>query len=596
MTATSITSIRFTNFKCLRNYTVSLSAVNILVGPNNAGKSTILSALRLLEVALRRAKSKNAERIRLSDGTFAYGHHIPNNHLSVSLENVATDYNSEDSRIDFRLSNRNKLVLHFPSDGGCYLYWEVPGPPVTTAGRFRSAFPITVQVVPVLGPLEHNEPYVGEDTVKESLNTHRASRHFRNYWHYFPEGWDAFAEMVATTWPGMSVKKPELDVPNRQLSMFVAENRIDREVYWAGFGFQVWCQLLTHISRASDSALLAIDEPEIYLHPDVQRQLLTILRRLSCDVLLATHSVEIIGEADPSELLLAQKGKQSAQRLRDVEGMQLAVAAIGSAQNVTLAHLARTKKIVFVEGENDFKAIRRFAKALGFDQLSTGNDLTPFESGGFSSWEKVKSFAWGAKRTIDANLKIFAIYDRDYYCDEEILGIENDLKKELTDAQVLARKEMENYLLDVNVLQRVLEKQLDTKSKRTGTVASSSKTIAQYLIEITEEKRLDTQAQYVAKKLDFHKSSGKDNSTLSKHAFQEFEKKWSDIQTRMYIVPGKIVLRALREAVQTDLGVNLTDIQIIDEYRGDEIPSDMKALIDRLEAFRKDEAFVSTHA
>lgn len=588
MTTTTITSIRFTNFKCLRNYSVSLSAVNILVGPNNAGKSTVLSALRLLEVALRRAKSKNAERIRLPDGTLGYGHHIPTSHLSISLENVATDYNSEDSRIDFRLSNRNKLVLHFPNDGGCNLYWEVSGPPVTTAGRFRSAFPITVQVVPVLGPLEHNEPHVSEDTVKESLNTHRASRHFRNYWHYFPEGWDGFAEMVATTWPGMSIKRPEFDVPNRQLSMFVAEDRIDREVYWAGFGFQVWCQLLTHISRASDSALLAIDEPEIYLHPDVQRQLLTILRRLSCDVVLATHSVEIIGEADPSELLLVQKGKQSAQRLRDVEGMQLALAAIGSAQNVTLAHLARTKKIVFVEGNNDFKTIRRFAKALGFDELSTGNDLTPFESGGFSSWEKVKSFAWGAKRTIDANLKIFAIYDRDYYCDEEILEIQNDLKKELTDAQILARKEMENYLLDIDVLHRVLEKQLDAKSKRTGIVASSSKTIEQYLIEITDEKRLDAQAQYVAKKLDFHKNSGKDNSTLSKPAFQDFEKKWSNIRTRMGIVPGKIVLRELRDAVQTDLGINLTDIQIIDEYRAAEIPGDMQSLIARLDAFRKE--------
>lgn len=593
MTSISITSIRFTNFKCLRNYTVSLSSVNILVGPNNAGKSTVLSALRLLEVALRRAKSKNAERIHLPDGTFGYGHHIPTNHLSVSLENVATNYNNNDSQIEFRLSNRNRLVLHFPSDGGCNLFWEVSGPPVTTAGRFRSAFPITVQVVPVLGPLEHNEPYINEETVKESLNTHRASRHFRNYWHYFPEGWEAFSEMVAQTWPGMSIKKPEIDVPNRQLSMYVAEERIDREVYWAGFGFQVWCQLLTHISRASDSTLLAIDEPEIYLHPDVQRQLLTILRQLSCDVLLATHSVEIIGEADPSELLLVQKGKQSAQRLRDVEGMQLAITAIGSAQNVTLAHLARTKKIVFVEGDNDFKTLRRFAKVLGFDQLSTGNDLTPFESGGFSSWEKVKSFAWGAKRTIDANLKIFAIYDRDYYCDEEILAIENDLKRELTDAQILVRKEMENYLLNIDVLQRVLDKQLDAKSTRTGIVTKASKSIEQYLTEIAAESRLDAQAQYVAKKLDFHKGSGKDNSTLSKSAFQEFENRWSDMRTRMCIVPGKIVLRSLRDAVRTDLGVNLTDIQIIDEHQRHEIPSDLTALISRLEAFRRDQSVVA---
>lgn len=586
MTTAKITSIRFSNFKSLKNYSVALHDINILVGPNNSGKSTIISALRILEVALRRARSKNPERVHLQNDILGYGHNISIGQLSVSLENVATDYNSQDSRIEFRLSNRNRLFLYFPSSGGCILHWDVDGSPVNTVSKFRSAFPIAVQVVPVLGPLEHNETYVNEDTVKESLNTHRASRHFRNYWHYFPEGWDSFAAMIASTWPGMAVKKPEPDYGSRQLTMFVSEDRIDREIYWAGFGFQIWCQLLTHISRASNSTLLAIDEPEIYLHPDVQRQLLAILRELPADVLLATHSVEIIGEADPVEILLVQKGKQAAQRLRDVEGMQLALTSIGSAQNVTLAHLARTKKIVFVEGDSDFKTLRRFAKVLGFNELSTGNDLTAFESGGFSSWEKVKSFAWGAKRTIDSNIKIFAIYDRDYYCEEQLSEILADLRKELSDAEILGRKEMENYLLDIDVLQRVLEKQVDQKNKRLGTTTSPSKTIAEYIITISEEHRIDAQSQYVAKKLAFHKRSEKDGSTLSKQSIQEFESKWGDIRTRMSVVPGKVMLRALRDAVQTDIGVNLTDIQIIDEYRENEIPHDLKSLIERLEAFR----------
>lgn len=588
MSATKITSIRFTNFKALRNYSVTLHDTNILVGPNNSGKSTVISALRLLEVALKRANSKNPERVSLPNDISGYGHHISTGHLSVSLENVATDYNSDESRIEFRLSNGNRLILFFPRNGACTLCWENSGPPITTASRFRSAFPVTVQVVPILGPLEHNEAFVNEATVKESLSTHRASRHFRNYWHYFPEGWEGFASLIASTWPGMAVKKPELSIRDRQFSMFVSEDRIDREIYWAGFGFQIWCQLLTHISRASNATILAIDEPEIYLHPDVQRQLLVILRQLPADILLATHSVEIIGEADPGEILLMQKGKQAAQRLRDVEGMQFALTTIGSAQNVSLTHLARTKKIVFVEGDNDFKTLRRFARRLGFDKLATGNDLTAFESGGFSSWEKVKAFAWGMRRTIDANIQILAVYDRDYYCNEELAEIESELRKELSDAQILARKEMENYLLDVSVLQRVMDKQLEQRNKRQEIPIISSKTIEQYLIEITESQRIDAQAQYVGRKLDYHKRSrsGKDGSTLSKQAIQEFETKWVDIHLRMSIVPGKTVLGALRNVVQSDLGINLTDIQIIDEYHETEVPTDLKELISRLEDFR----------
>lgn len=556
------------------------------MGPNNAGKSTVISSLRLLEVALRRARSKNAERVTLPDGRLGHGHHISLSHLSVSLENVATDYNADPSQIEFRLSNRKKLILHFPSDGGCTFYWESDGATITTAGRFSIAFPVSVQVVPVLGPLEHREAYVNQDTVRDALSTHRASRHFRNYWHYFPENWNAFAEMVATTWPGMRIKKPEIDVQNRQLRMFFSEERLDREMYWAGFGFQIWCQLLTHISRAATSTILAIDEPEIYLHPDIQRQLLAILRKLDADVILATHSVEIIGEADTAELVLVQKGKVVAQRLRDVEGMQLALDSIGSAQNVTLAHLARTKKIVFVEGYDDFKTLRRFSKLLGFDDLSTGNDLTAFESGGFGSWEKIKAFAWGARRTIDTNIRIYAIYDRDYFCDGEVEHTEQSLRKELTGASILARKEMENYLLHIPVLQRVMDKQLEQKNRRQGTNIQAPKSMAEYISAITDQYRIETQAQYIGRTLAFNKSSGLDASTLSKQVMQQFEGTWSNLDRRLTIVPGKSVLKALRDSVQADVGINLTLIQIVDEFRPKEVPPDMIALVNSLEAFR----------
>jgi len=332
------------------------------------------------------------------------------------------------------------LILFFPNEGGCLLFWETVTSGVTTPSKFRNAFPIPIQVVPVLGPLEHEEAYINEETLKDSLNTHRACRHFRNYWYHFNEGWEKFSSMIADTWSGMVITKPELDSANRKLSMFVSEDRIDREIYWAGFGFQVWCQLLTHLSRANDVSLVVIDEPEIYLHPDVQRQLLGILRKIGADVLLATHSVEIIGEADPSEILLVNKYKKSAHRLKDVKGIQLAIESLGSAQNVTLTHLARTKKIVFVEGMNDYKTIRRFAKKLGIKGLSSGNDLTAFESGGFSSWKKIRNFAWGVKHTIEANIRLFAVYDRDYFCEDEINKILKELNKELTSAHIQKEK------------------------------------------------------------------------------------------------------------------------------------------------------------
>lgn len=55
---------------------------------------------------------------------------------------------------------------------------------VTSAANFKREFPISLVVVPVLGPVEHNELRRERSTVVDGLSTHRASRHFRSYWHY----------------------------------------------------------------------------------------------------------------------------------------------------------------------------------------------------------------------------------------------------------------------------------------------------------------------------------------------------------------------------------------------------------------------------
>ncbi|HDX8444630.1 ATP-dependent nuclease [Aeromonas hydrophila] len=587
MNEISITSIRFKNFKALSNFSIHLTDMNVMVGPNNSGKSTIISALRILDVALRKANNKKAELVPLPTGRSGYGHRVPEEQISVSLENVATNYNDDSSQIEFRLSNKNKLFLYFPTEGGCILYWETTGVNPNTVSRFRSAFPLKIQVVPVLGPLEHEEIIVTEDTVKRALNTHRASRHFRNYWRYFPEGWDEFADMVSSTWPGMRLSKPERPSNlDGKLTMFVTEDGLDREVYWAGFGFQIWCQLLTHISRSNDSSILVIDEPEIYLHPDVQRQLLTILRDVGSSILIASHSVEIMGEADPNEILMIDKSKHSAIRLKDVEGIQIALESLGSTQNVTLTHLARTKKILFVEGLNDYKLIRRFALKVGMGDISASNEVTPFESGGFSSWERVKAFAWGLSQTMEGVIAIAAIYDRDFFCPEFIQNMQSELDKDLVMSHVHSRKEIENYLLNIPVLERVLDKQISSRESKTGIKINRTITISDLLSEITEVEKSDIQSQYIAKRQEYLSKNGKDPATITRETIKWFDEQWKSIDTRLNIVHGKKTIRLLREKVQQEYSVNLTDFQIIDAFSAKEVPADMIELIHKIHSYQ----------
>jgi len=119
--------------------------MNILVGSNNSGKSTILSAFRALEVGPVGHAQKCREGMR-----HLWGYKISEEVLPITIENVHTDYAETDTTITFR--NGNRLQLYFPHDGGCIP--ERKGKPIHKPKAFKEAFPITIGLVPVLGPVE----------------------------------------------------------------------------------------------------------------------------------------------------------------------------------------------------------------------------------------------------------------------------------------------------------------------------------------------------------------------------------------------------------------------------------------------------------
>src|SRR5437879_5175876 len=88
-----ITRVEFENFKALERYSLSLEQVNTIVGPNNAGKSTVLSAFRALDTALRSTRSRAPLRVYF-DGVSTIGYRVPESSFPIALENVHTNYRS----------------------------------------------------------------------------------------------------------------------------------------------------------------------------------------------------------------------------------------------------------------------------------------------------------------------------------------------------------------------------------------------------------------------------------------------------------------------------------------------------------------------
>ena len=230
----------------------------------------------------------------------------------------------------------------------------------------------------------------------------------------------------------MTIAPPELNkaYPPR-ITMFCTEGRVDRELCWAGFGFQVWLQILTHLTSSAGCNVLIVDEPEIYLHPDLQRRLFQILKATGQQIILATHSAEMVNEAEHDDVIIINKVKRSATRVADIDGLQEALFSIGSAQNIHLARLSRGRKILFLEGD-DHRLLRRFAARLKFQNLAESTDVTFIPIGGFGQRQKIADAAWTFEKVLKSEIAIAAILDRDYRCSEEIETIIIDARATVT--------------------------------------------------------------------------------------------------------------------------------------------------------------------
>jgi hypothetical protein len=413
-----ITSVRFSRYKAFRDYSVSLERFNILVGPNNAGKSTILSAFRILAEALRRAKSKSPTFVEGPEGS-TRGWLVNLGNVPVATENIFHEYNEDQAAsVTFRISTGDRLVLFFPRRGVCNLISESPGRTITSPSLFRRHFNLEIGFVPTLGPVEHDEPLYQQETAREALLSHTASRNFRNIWYHYPEFFPQFRQLINDTWPGMDIKLPEIDrsYDKPLLRMYCPEDRIDREIYWAGFGFQVWCQMLTFIVSNRTASLFLIDEPDIYLHSDLQRQLVGMLRSLGPDILLATHSTEIMMEAEHSDILLVSKEYQAAKRLKSQGQLQSVFSNLGSSIKPVLTQIGKSRRLVFVEGK-DFHVISQFAAKLGSSAVANRSRFAVIPAEGFNP-ARAKAFKEGVEETLGTKISAALIFDRDYRSDQ----------------------------------------------------------------------------------------------------------------------------------------------------------------------------------
>jgi hypothetical protein len=457
--------LRLKNFRSFRNFTIWFGDGAYPVGPNNAGKSTILTALRTADVLLRYAQQRNPMLSGVHNDRHYVAYPISLRDFPALLESVRYDFRGEEASFQLTWTSDARLTAVWPRVGSTgdeepFFYIEKkPGVQVHTVTAARATF-AALGVIPLLGPVEHTEYLLDDVYVRNNIRGRLSSRHFRNQLRLMRENgtYEDFVDFARPWLDNLTFESfgHHMGDNGQVLDVFYEEtdSRIPKELVWAGDGVQVWLQLLYHIYRVRDFDTIVLDEPEVYLHPDLQRRLVHLLEATERQVILATHSAEVITEADPKLITLVEKSRKGALRAKSNAELQLMSSALGSAFNLRLAKALKSEVALFVEGD-DMSIVSRLARTLDFQAVANERGVTIIPLKGYSRWGGVTPFAWLARELLSDAIRIFVVLDRDYRPDSVIAEVEQAFGKENITAHVWRRKELESYLLTPEVIARL---------------------------------------------------------------------------------------------------------------------------------------------
>lgn len=365
-----ITRIRIENYKALRDVTIDLTPIHVLIGPNDSGKTSILEAVNAL------CRSVDLPLNDAFAGAWK-GRELVNSMASDPVVTITAHLNGEDAivyalSVRFRGSKRN--AFRFGELGSGAAQWS--DPPVDDLGaswvmqEHGSGGPLEPDIERVHAALSGAHLYRWDPRLLALPNAPDAKRRFRME----PSGFglalmldeilgfdrDRFADMehrFESIFPEIRAIRllPEpayraaVDA-SRPIPLLKAAD--GKGIYFqpaagnglipasqASEGVLLVLAYLAILSLPEPPRVVLIEEPENGIHPSRLEQVLRILRDLvsgqrHTQVLLTTHSPYILDLFSPEEVTLCRKsdnGQVTAHRLSSSKSVreQLDVFSLG---------------------------------------------------------------------------------------------------------------------------------------------------------------------------------------------------------------------------------------------------------------------------
>lgn len=492
-----ITKVNIVNFKKLEKIAFDCSGSVVIIGPNNSGKSSVLQALTLWDVGLRKwSESKGIEKIAKSKKQrtgvainrkdllnipvpsakllwnklraktsknetikiiidvegFDFGKSWKtalefdfSNSESIFCRPVKSHESGDEDTLQIdNLSLNNKIAYLQPMSGLADEEVKyVPGTIDDRIGKGKTADVLRNICYQLLFPERDLHLSKNSDS-----NTDSVSDRLQKYVQNGEKRWAKVKEHIKRMY-GIELNDPDFKPENGKIELTYVENGIQYDLSSGGRGFLQTLLILSYLHTYPNSVLL-LDEPDAHLEVIRQRETFFLINEVAAELnsqlFIASHSEVVLNQAVTNSNIIALINNEAIS-LNDKKSIKLFSQSLKSIgwENYFLAKLK--KRIVYLEGPSDYLMLKAFAKKL---QHPVGDLLSESNISYLSSNRPHDAFQnYNALKLVVPDLKGIALFDK--------IDVEVHLESPL---QVLIwkRRELENYFATPDVLIRYAKK------------------------------------------------------------------------------------------------------------------------------------------
>ncbi|AVT77088.1 hypothetical protein RPPS3_30260 [Rhodopseudomonas palustris] len=450
-----IRNIQIKRFKRLDSVNFDVDGVNILVGGNNSGKSTIIQAVHFAFTLfqslsiLNKWPAKDKTSLTISPTELIY---IPSEDpYSLGHGGRLLEDADRSISITFTFDNGEELDLTIRKGRITNLLVAVDN---TDSAKSVSKLDAPYSVFsPGLAGVSRTENYVSDGVLLRALARGDANIVLRNILyrlHSKPE-WSAFEDDLALIFPSVRLEVVFNSSVDQYITVSVAEGARRVPLDLAGTGLLQSIQILSYFHLFAPK-LIILDEPDSHLHPNNQRLLCSLLSSLSIDrdvqVMVTTHSRHVIDTMyNDAKILWVRSGAVETAQPDDQVDILLELGALDIKEKISEG---KYKAILLTE-DRITNLITFLLRNSGFDTEKTA--ILPYN--GVTTPHLLKPLVRQIKDISKAAIIVHR--DRDYLTQEEVDEWKKEIRKTGAEPFVTAGIDVEGYFCTKDFLSNYLK-------------------------------------------------------------------------------------------------------------------------------------------